>query len=337
MSYCIAVVDDDSMSLMTVKLILERQGCSVVPLGSGKDLLKYVCVQVPDLILLDCMMPDMDGLETLTRLRNLEKQREMQEIPVIFLTGTDDIATESECLELGAMDFIRKPFNPKVLVYRTLRCIDLLRLQSDLESEVEKKTLDYQRLAVQIVQALAGAIDAKDTYTNGHSSRVAEYSMEISRRAGYDKAYQNRIYMMGLLHDVGKIGVPDAIINKPERLNDDEYAIIKEHPGKGARILEHIIDMPELTVGASWHHERFDGKGYPDSLSGNDIPEEARIIAIADAYDAMTSRRSYRSSLAQETVRNEIAKGRGTQFDPTFADIMLQMIDEDKDYKMREK
>lgn len=337
MSYCIAVVDDDNMSLMAVKLILEKEGCSVVPLSSGKDLLKYVCVQIPDLILLDCVMPEMDGLGTLTRLRELEKQRGMQEIPVIFLTGTDDIATESECLELGAMDFIRKPFNPKVLVYRTLRCVDLRRLQSDLESEVEKKTMENRRLSIQIVKALAGAIDAKDTYTNGHSSRVAEYSMEIARRAGFDRAYQNRIYMMGLLHDVGKIGIPDAIINKPERLTDDEYSQIKEHPGKGAKILEHIVDMPELTVGASWHHERYDGKGYPDRLSAEDIPEEARIIAIADAYDAMTSGRSYRSSLSQEKVRSEIEKGRGTQFDPTFADIMLQMIDEDREYQMREK
>ena len=142
--------------------------------------------------------------------------------------------------------------------------------------------------------------------------------------------------MMGLLHDVGKIGIPDAIINKPAKLTEEEFAIIKEHPKKGAQILEHIIDMPELSVGAKWHHERYDGRGYPDGLSGIAIPEEARIIAVADAYDAMSSRRSYRDIIAQEKVRSEIVNGKGTQFDPYFADIMLEMIDEDKEYLMRE-
>lgn len=142
--------------------------------------------------------------------------------------------------------------------------------------------------------------------------------------------------MMGLLHDVGKIGVPDAVINKPGRLNDEEYGRIKVHPEMGSRILEKIQEMPELMTGAKWHHERYDGSGYPDGLAGSDIPEEARIIAVADAYDAMTSRRSYRDILERSVVRNETEKGKGTQFDPVFADIMLKMIDEDTEYKMRE-
>ena len=148
---------------------------------------------------------------------------------------------------------------------------------------------------------------------------------------------QNDIYMMGLLHDVGKIGIPDAVINKPARLTDEEFEIIKNHPVMGARILKNIREMPKLATGARWHHERYAGGGYPDGLSGEDIPEEARIIAVADAYDAMTSRRSYRDVMSQEHVRGEIEKGRGTQFDPRFADIMLAMIDEDTEYNMREK
>ena len=194
---------------------------------------------------------------------------------------------------------------------------------------------DHRNLlkSVHIVQTLAEAIDAKDTYTHGHSSRVAEYSREIAQRSGYSESAQNEIYMMALLHDVGKIGVPDAVINKPGRLDDDEFAQIKEHPGKGARILG---SMPELVTGARSHHERFDGRGYPDGLKGLDIPEEARIIAVADAYDAMTSNRSYRRGMEQSKVREQIEKGKGTQFDPKFADIMIQMIDEDKDYRMRE-
>ena len=130
--------------------------------------------------------------------------------------------------------------------------------------------------------------------------------------------------------------MPDAVINKPSRLTDDEFELIKNHPVMGARILKNIKEMPKLATGARWHHERYGGGGYPDGLKGEEIPEEARVIAVADAYDAMTSRRSYREILSQEYVRNEIEKGKGTQFDPKFADVMLAMIDEDVEYRMRE-
>ena len=143
-------------------------------------------------------------------------------------------------------------------------------------------------------------------------------------------------YMMGLLHDVGKIGIPDAVINKPAKLTEEEFAIIKTHPGMGASILGKIKDRPNLASGARWHYERYDGKGYPDGLKGTEIPEEARIIAVADAYDAMTSCRSYRKAMPQEVVRQEIEKGMGTQFDSEFANIMLAMIDEDTEYQLRE-
>ena len=213
---------------------------------------------------------------------------------------------------------------------------ELIDLKNHLEDEVERKTQEKESLELHVVQTLAEAIDAKDSYTNGHSGRVAAYSREIARRAGYSVKVQNEIFMMGLLHDVGKIGIPDAVINKPGKLSDDEYAKIKTHPVVGARILKTIREMPKLVTGARWHHERYDGKGYPDGLKGTDIPEEARIIAVADAYDAMTSNRSYRGSMPQDQVRAQIAGGRGVQFDPVFADIMLQMIDEDTEYKMRE-
>jgi putative two-component system response regulator len=165
---------------------------------------------------------------------------------------------------------------------------------------------------------------------------VAEYAREIARRAGYSPQEQDEIYMMGLLHDVGKIGIQDAIINKNGRLTDEEFAVIKTHPSVGAEILKKITDLPTLVTGARWHHERFDGGGYPDGLSGEEIPEVARIIAVADTYDAMTSNRSYRSQLPQEQVRAEIARCSGSQFDPRFAEIMLAMIDEDTGYEMRE-
>jgi response regulator RpfG family c-di-GMP phosphodiesterase len=280
-------------------------------------------------------MPVMDGFETMRRLRAME--RKVADIPVIFLTADESEEAEKMGLSLGAMDFIKKPFVPEILLLRVRHIIELVRLQRSLSNEVEKKTRENNTLFLHVVQALAESIDAKDTYTNGHSGRVAEYSREIAKRYGYRDKMLEDIYMLGLLHDVGKIGIPDAIINKPDKLTDEEFEIIKGHPVKGAKILEPIKEMPQLATGARWHHERFGGGGYPDGLVGEAIPEEARIIAVADSYDAMSSRRSYRDVLPQDVIRQEIIKGRGTQFDPVFADIMLQMIDEDTQYNMREK
>ncbi len=331
----IAVVDDDPTNLRVAGHILSSNGFYVTALKSGHALLDYIESNIPDLILLDINMPEMDGFDTIKKLKSME--REIAEIPVIFLTADESSEAESMGLSLGAMDFLKKPFVPEVLLLRVRHIIELVTLQRSLSNEVEKKTRENKNLFMQVVTSLADAIDAKDTYTNGHSSRVAEYSQEIAKRAGYSVKDQGDIYMMGLLHDVGKIGVPDAVINKPSRLTDEEFELIKNHPVMGARILKNIKEMPKLATGARWHHERYGGGGYPDGLAGKDIPEEARIIAVADAYDAMTSRRSYREVLTQEYVRAEIEKGKGTQFDPRFADIMLMMIDEDPDYTMREK
>ena len=332
----IVVVDDDITNLKVAGNILSEDGMRVTALNNGKALLDFISEgNHPDLILLDILMPGIDGFDTYKKLRKIE--RTSDEIPVIFLTAVDDEESESTGLLLGAMDFIKKPFVPEVLTIRVRHIIDLIRLQRDLSAEVNRKTSENEELFLQVTMSLAGAIDAKDTYTNGHSRRVAEYSREIARRYGYSTKDQRDIYMIGLLHDVGKIGVPDEVINKPSRLTDEEFAMIKAHPVMGSQILENIKNMPKLATGARWHHERFGGGGYPDGLKGEEIPEEARIIAVADAYDAMTSNRSYREVLAQEIVRGEIEKGKGTQFDPKFADIMLEMIDEDKGYDMREK
>lgn len=331
----VIVVDDNLANLKMAGHALSKKGMRVSALRSGQALLDFVQANgSPDLILLDIMMPVMDGFETLKRLR--EQEAGKSETPVIFLTADESEDAEMKGLTLGAMDFIRKPFLPDVLALRVRHIIDLNHLQENLSEEVEKKTRENEALFLDVVSALAASIDAKDTYTNGHSSRVANYSREIAHRYGYSGSREREIYMMALLHDVGKIGIPDAIINKPARLSDDEFAVIKTHTVMGARILSNIKKMPSLVNGARWHHERYDGKGYPDSLVGKEIPEEARIIAVADAYDAMTSRRSYRNALPQHVVRKELENGRGSQFDPVFADIMLAMMDEDVDFKMRE-
>lgn len=195
---------------------------------------------------------------------------------------------------------------------------------------------EVKMLSVEVMEALAHTIDAKDKYTNGHSVRVAKYSRMIAEKMGLSAEMCENIYYMGLLHDIGKIGVPNEIINKPAKLTDEEYDVIKTHPGIGYGILSEIKSRPDLATGALWHHERYDGKGYPEHKAGEDIPLEARIIAVADTYDAMTSNRSYRKYLPQEKVRSEIENNIGTQFDPEAARCMIMIIDEDKEYVLHE-
>ncbi len=205
-----------------------------------------------------------------------------------------------------------------------------------MEDVISKNIAALTRMTNETAQALASAIDAKDTYTHGHSTRVAEYSREIAKISGKNEAECQEIYFSALLHDVGKIGVPGKIINKLGALTAEEFEVIKTHPVIGNQILKNITQSPHICDGAYYHHERYDGSGYPKGLAGKDIPDIGRIIAVADAYDAMTSKRSYRDILPQYQVRSEIENGIGTQFDPDYAKIMLDMIDADKDYKMKE-
>ena len=218
-----------------------------------------------------------------------------------------------------------------------------IEYQQRLNEEVKEQTHiateragKLEKISNEIMMALSKAVDAKDHYTNGHSQRVAAYSKEIARRLGKNEEECNNIYAMGLLHDVGKIGISEDIINKTTRLSYEEFLLIKNHTEVGYNILKTITEMPFLAIGAKWHHEKFDGSGYPDGLIGKQIPIEARIICIADCYDAMTSQRSYSSPKPQNEVREELFRCRGKQFDPIITDIMIEMIDEDKEYKMRD-
>ena len=332
----VVVVDDDTIILKHANMILAEAGFKVTCLKSGKLLMDYIKINPIDILLLDIRMPEMDGFETIKALREWEKDNSHDATPVIFLTANEDSDSEAKGLSLGAMDFIRKPFSSEALKIRVRNILDLIMLQRNLHREVTKKTAQLESLSLHVVLTLAKTIDAKDAYTNGHSERVAEYSKEIARRYGYDEDRQEEIYMMGLLHDVGKIGVPDTVINKTEHLTGGEYELIKKRPLKGAEILATVSEMPKLVTGARWHHERYDGSGYPDGLKGEEIPEEARIIAVADAYDAMTSRRSYRDIIPQNHVISELENGMGSQFDEKFARIMLEMISKDTEYKMHE-
>lgn len=336
----IVVVDDDRMGLLLAKRLLSDE-YDVSSFPSGAQALEHLQISVPSLLLLDLHMPDMDGLEILRRLR---ANPNTAHLPVIFLTADDDRETEAAILRAGASDFIQKPFVAEVALCRIRRTIELYHYEQSLHREVNSKASELQatnrrleNLSEQIMMALADAIDAKDAYTNGHSLRVAFYSRELARRLGKSEQEVHDIYYIGLLHDIGKIGIPNAIINKPGKLTDEEYAVIKQHPAIGAKILENITELPNLSVGAHWHHEWYNGGGYPDGLKGEEIPEVARIVGVADAYDTMSSKRSYRDVLPQDVVRREIERCSGTQFDPAIAAVMLQMIDEDTAYDMRER
>ena len=283
----------------------------------------------------------MDGFEL---MRTLRRQPKFKDLPIIMLTSDQTQKAEAAVAMAGGTDIIRKPFIPIIVVKKVEQVLEMEYLHRNLKQEVHRQTqLAEERLAAserlfeETVMTLAKTIDAKDAYTRGHSQRVAAYARQIAEKLGWLEDEQRKIYFMGLLHDIGKIGVPEAIINKTTRLTDVEYGQIKQHTVIGSEILELIAEFPELAVGARSHHERYDGKGYPDGFAGSQIPVYARVIAVADAYDAMTSRRSYRDVLPQDVVRGEIAKGRGTQFDPQFADIMLQIIDEDSEYLLHER
>ena len=333
-------IDDDDINLMMISRAFKNEAV-VTTVKSGPEGLAWIADHDADLVMLDFRMPGMDGIDV---LRVLKKDTRTAEIPVIMLTGDISVELESKGFIEGATDFVRKPFIPEVMRQRVRRVLRYEYLQEHLEHEVKRQTaLAEQRLENsrelfrEMAVALAKTIDAKDNYTHGHSERVADYSKLIAMRAGDDEEAQKRIYYMGLLHDIGKIGVAGNIINKASRLNDDEYQSIQSHTIIGSEILRNISQFPDLSVGARSHHERYDGKGYPDHLAGEAIPRAARIIAVADTYDAMSSSRSYRKGLPQDVVRAEIEKGKGTQFDPEFADLMLQLIDEDKNYLMRDE
>lgn len=194
--------------------------------------------------------------------------------------------------------------------------------------ELSTKNQELQEMAIQTIATIANTIDAKDEYTRGHSKRVAEYAVAIAREIGLEEEQIGELRSIALLHDIGKIGVPDSVLNKPGKLTDDEYELMKQHTVTGADILKDIKMFPGIDIGAKYHHERYDGTGYPEKKSANDIPEIARIIAVADAFDAMTSNRVYRKSLDLEYVIEELKRCKGTQFDPEMADALVYMLEE---------
>lgn len=292
---------------------------------SGRDALEQMHNDCPDLVLLDINMPQMDGY---TVFRRMKDSTELCKIPVIFLTADTKQESEVMGLEMGAMDYITKPFEPLVMQSRIARILELDDLRKHLEKLVEEKTDEIEKTFIQAITTITYAVDAKDRYTKGHSVRVAQYCLAIAKKLNWSKQDCLNIYYTALLHDIGKIGIPDTILNKPVKLTDEEYSLIRNHTIMGANILRPITMVPGVCDGAQYHHERYDGKGYPYGLAGDDIPYVARIIGIADAYDAITSNRIYEKGRGEEYAVNELKKGRGKQFDPYLTDVMLSIIEE---------
>lgn len=334
------VVDDSKLDRMAVRDAISSQ-FQVECVSSGAQMFGLLERGfVPDIILLDLNMPEMDGHEALQKLK---KDERFMDIPVAVMTSDSRKDSELQAFREGAVEYLLKPLQPEIAMARVNRLVQLSHLQKNLQHEVRLRTKadkeKSKRMSMvfdQIVEALVNTIDAKDKYTKGHSERVAKYSVMIAKHMEFEEEQISYIRYAAMLHDIGKIGVPDEIINKPSRLTDEEYAVIKKHPAIGEEILKSITAVPDIASGARWHHERYDGRGYPDGIADIDIPEIARIISVADAYDAMTSGRAYRKRMTQAEVREQIVNGIGTQFDPVFGNIMLDIIDEDSEFELQE-
>ena len=322
--YTILAVDDSRFNLQLINDILGKE-YTILSAINSEMALKFTEKKHPDLILLDIAMPDKDGRELFKEIRLIEGAKD---IPIIFLTADQNGNTEAECLELGASDFITKPIVPAVLTRRIEKTLELEEYHKRLKEKINEKTREVEAVVLQSISTIANTIDAKDEDTIGHSKRVAQYSKMMATRMGFDKNETARIYQTALLHDVGKIGIPDDILKKKGKLSDEEYATIKTHTTIGAEILSSITSIENITSGARYHHERYDGKGYPEGLKGEDIPIIGRIIAVADVYDALMSRRCYKESMSRKDVLNEIEKGKGTQFDPEIVSMFVQIVNE---------
>ncbi|MFH1460759.1 MAG: HD domain-containing phosphohydrolase [Candidatus Omnitrophota bacterium] len=321
----ILVVDDEQEIAKALKRFFDQKGYSVHIAHDGKTAVELVRQHRPHLVFLDIRMPLMDGLSVLRNIRNYDTT-----IKVIMVTafGTKEIVNEA--MRLGAVDFIRKPFTRTYLEQEVMAKVSI-QLFEDLRQEVDEKNklIDQlenlnQRAArnfYQTVLSLAAALESRDYYTHGHSERVEMYSKliakELKTTLGLDinKKFMDDLHIESRLHDIGKIAVSDTVLNKPGRLTHAEYNEIKRHPGESARILAPLDNIKENIEVIYSHHERIDGKGYPDNKTDKKIPLRAKIIAVADAFDAMTSDRPYRKAMSGKYAFTELEKNKEIQFD----------------------
>src|SRR6266851_3297100 len=313
---CLVVDDEPRLRRVLVRL-LENEGFSCAEAGSGVE------AQPVPLVISDLRMPEMDGV---TLLREIVVR--WPDTAVIMVTAVAEVESAVACLQLGALDYVAKPFHLDEVRARVRQALDKRRLilenksyQQDLEARVTVQARRIEEIFLEGVHALVEALEAKDAYTRGHSRRVAFYASAIARRLALDPEAIDTIGLGGELHDIGKIGVSEEVLHKGKKLTDAEYRHVMEHPVIGYHILGPLLrDVPGALGIVRSHHERLDGKGLPDGLKGDTIPFEARIVSVADAFDAMTSVRPYRPSLSVADALTEMERMKRVQFDPMAVD-----------------
>ncbi|HID10544.1 MAG TPA: response regulator [Candidatus Latescibacteria bacterium] len=308
----VLVVDDDPGMLDVLGQFLRENRYEVELAHDGLEALQKVREAPPDLILLDVVMPRMDGIEV---CQTLKSQKSTRLIPIVIVTGLTDLEDKVRGIEAGADDILHKPFHFVELGARVRSLVKVKRLNERLE-DVEN-----------VLFALANAVEAKDAYTEEHTERVSRYAVALGRKVGLDRDYTEALCVGGMLHDVGKIGIPDHILLKPGKLSDKEFEHIKAHPIIGERICRPLRSLTYVLPGIRYHHERVDGRGYPDGLRGEEIPIEARILAIADAFDAMTADRPYRRGMSPKEAIEELRRYAGKQWDRDLVEELMGMLE----------
>lgn len=321
----VLVVDDTPQNIDVLVGIL-RDFYKVRAATTGERALIAIENDRPDLILLDVMMPGMDGYEVCTRLK---ANPETSEIPVIFVTARIDEDDQLKGFEVGAVDYITKPVSPSLVMARVSTHLALYDHNRSLEEAVRRRTHDLEATRLKVIQTLGRAAEYKDNETGNHVIRMSEYSRILAEAAGLGVEKSRQIQAAAPMHDVGKIGIPDSILQKPGKLDPDEMAIMRQHCEIGADILSgtdyELLKLAKLL--ALGHHERWDGTGYPGGISGENIPLEARIVAIADVFDALTVARPYKKAWDIEDAFAFLKDQRGLHFDPELVDIFLEQRD----------
>jgi putative two-component system response regulator len=295
---------------------LRLQGYDVMSVGSGEDALRLLRSEHFDLLLTDQAMPGLSGIELAEAAVRIHP-----DIPIVLLTGHSDVELARSSLQRGASDFVTKPINVRELPIVIERNLTRRRLESARLKEREGQVL------FDAIKALSSAVDAKDPYTARHSMRVTRLSMLLADGLGLSTDEKHVLELSAWMHDVGKIGVPDQILTKPSTLTPAEFEVVKIHPVKGGEIIGHIEGLSQVADIIRHHHERMDGGGYPDGLRGEAIPLLARIIFIADCYEAMTSDRSYRRGPGRGRALSELQRNAGTQFDGGMVRVFIEGIE----------
>jgi len=327
----IFVVDDSDTNLSMAEAVLDDQ-YRVMTMPSAQKMFALLEKVIPDLILLDIEMPGMDGFDALKRLK---AENSWSGIPVMFLTGRNDAEVEARGFEMGAIDFITKPFSAPVLLNR-------IKTHLDIDKIIRERTSQLNRLQNSILAVLADMVENRDKGTGGHIERTSIYIKilidEMKTRGVYTDEMEGwdveKMISSARMHDLGKISITDIIVNKPGKLTDDEYEIMKSHAVEGERIIDEIISrtgegdfLRNAKLFAGTHHERWDGKGYPRRLKGTKIPLQGRIMAIVDVYDALVSERPYKKAFSDEEAVSIIMENSGTHFDPKIAEIFFEVKD----------